>query len=126
MPRTKGIGSCHKIGTGNNQGMQLRNPHDNWCFNLKYIHSNSNKLSSPVIYVTPPFNNSVIYPPQLSLVRQQSSRSSQNTTPESQASSIPGRTSPYPSNTMPTPSTKNGSSNIYGCMVGVSKLASAQ
>ena len=31
-----------------------------------------------------------------------------------------------PSNTMPPPSTNNGSRNIYGCMVGVSKLTPAQ
>ena len=43
-----------------------------------------------------------------------------------QASSIPGRTSPDLSNTMPTPSTNNGSRNIYGCMVDVSKLKPAQ
>ena len=46
--------------------------------------------------------------------------------PESQASSIPGQTSPYMSNTMPPPSTKNGSCNIYGYMVDVSKLPPAQ
>ena len=45
---------------------------------------------------------------------------------ESQASSIPGRTSADPSNTMPPPSTKNGSRNIYVCMVDVSKLTPAQ
>ena len=44
------------------------------------------------------------------------------TTHELQASSIPGRTSPDPSNIMPPPSTNNGSCNIYGCMVDVSKL----
>ena len=73
-----------------------------------------------------PWNDSVINPTQLSLVRQQSSRSSHNTTHELQASSIPGRTSPDPSNTMPTPSTNNGSRNIYGCMVDVSKLTLSQ
>ena len=71
-------------------------------------------------------NNSVINPPQLSLVCQQSSRSSLNTTPELQASSIPGRISPYPSNTMPQMLTNNVSCNIYGCMVDVSKLTPAQ
>ena len=39
---------------------------------------------------------------------------------------IPGRTSPNTSNTMPPPSTKNGSRNIYGYMVDVSKLTPEQ
>ena len=43
-----------------------------------------------------------------------------------QASSKPGRTSPDPSNTMPPPSYNNGSRNIYGCMVDVSKLTLEQ
>ena len=73
-----------------------------------------------------PWNDSVINPTQLSSVRQQSFRSSHNTTHELQASSIPGRTSPDLSNTMPTPSTNNGGRNIYGCMVDVSKLTPAQ
>ena len=112
MPRPKGIGSCHT--------------HDNQCFNCKDIHSNSNELSSLVIPVTPPLNTSVINPPHLYLVCQQSSRSSHNTISESQASSIPGRASADPSNTMPPPSTKNRSRNIYGCMVDVSKLTPEQ
>ena len=49
-----------------------------------------------------------------------------NTTHELQASSIPGQTSPDPSNTMPRPSINDGSRNIYGCMVDVSKLTPAQ
>ena len=80
MPHPKGIGSRHKSWTGNNQGRQRNNPCDNWWFNCKEIHSKSNDLSSPVIYVPPQFISSVINPPQLSLVRQQSSRSSQNST----------------------------------------------
>ena len=60
-------------------------PCDNRCFNCKYSHSKINKLSSPVIPVPPLLNDSVINPYQLSSVRQQSSSSSQNTTPESQA-----------------------------------------
>ena len=150
IPRFKGIGSCHKSGTGNNQGRQRTTPRDNRCFNCKYYHSksndfslpviyvssplnnsvihpshlssvrqqsssyshnnphdnrcsnykdshsNSNKLSSPAIYMSPPLNNSVINPPQLSSVSQQSSRYSHNTTLEFQASSIPRRTSPDP------------------------------
>ena len=176
MPRPKGIGSRHKSGTGKNQGRQRTTPRDNRCFNCKDSHSKSNELSSPVIPVPPPLNNSVINPPQLSSVRQQSSRSSQNTprdnrcfnskesnsksnefsslvipvppplndsvinppqlssvcqqssisshntTHELQASSIPGRTSPDPSNTMTPPSKNNGSQNIDVCMVDVSKL----
>ena len=43
-----------------------------------------------------------------------------------QSSSISGWTSTDPSNTMPPPSTNNGSHNIYGCMVDVSKLKPAQ
>ena len=74
----------------------------------------------------PPWNYSVINPNQLSSVRQQSSSSSHNTTHELQASSIPCQTSPDPSNTMPPPSINNGSHNIYGCMVDVSKLTPAQ
>ena len=126
MPSTKGIGSCHKSGTGNNQGRQRMTPRDNRCFNRKYSHSKINELSSLVIPVTPPLNDSVVNPHLLSSVCQQSSRSSQNTMPESQASSIPGRTSADPSNTMPPHSTKNGGRNIYGCMVDVSKFTPAQ
>ena len=180
MPRPKGIGSCHKSGTGNNQGRQRTTHHDNRCFNHKGSHSKSNNLSSPLIPVLHPLNNSVIKPHQLYSVRKQSSRYSQNTprdnrcfnskdinsnsnylsslvipvptplnysvinptqlssvcqhssissqktTPESQYSSVPGRTSPDPSNTMPPTSNNNGSHNIYGCMVDVSKLTSAQ
>ena len=176
MPRQKGIVSCHKSGTGNNQVRQQTTPSDNRWFNCKGSHSKSKELSSPVMSVPPPFNNSVINPPQLSLVCQQSSRSSQktprdnqclnrkdrnsninylslpvipvppplndsvidppqmssvrqqsssyspNTTDDSQAPSIPGRTSPDTSSTKPPPSTKNGSRNIYGCMVNLSKL----
>ena len=79
IPRPKGIGCFHKNGTGNNKGRQLTTPHDFRCSNLKDSHSKSNKLSSPVISVSPPLNNSVINPPKLSSVGQQSSRSSHNT-----------------------------------------------
>ena len=125
-PALKGIGSHHKSGTWNNQSRQRTTPRDNRCFKSKYIHSNSNKFSSPVIPLPPPLNDSFVNPPQLSSVCQQSSGSSQNTMLDSQASSIPGRNSPDNSNTMPPPSTKNGSRNIYGCMVGVSKLTPSQ
>ena len=101
-------------------------PCDYRCFNSKDINSKSNELPSPVIPVPPPLNDSVINPTQMSLVCQQSSISSHNTTHELQASSIPGRTSPDLSNTMPLPSTNNWGRNIYGCMVDVSKLTPAQ
>ena len=76
VPRPMGIGSCHKSGTGNNQGSQQMNPCNNRCFNPNNCHSKSNKLSLPVIYVSPQLNNSVINPSQLSSVRQQPYRSS--------------------------------------------------
>ena len=80
MPRPKGINSFHKSGTGNNQGRQRTTPYDSRCFNCEDIHSKSNYFSSPMIPVPPPLNKSVINPPQISSVRQQSSRSSQNNT----------------------------------------------
>ena len=101
-------------------------PRDNKCLDSNHINSKSNEVSSPVIPVLPPWNDPFINPTQLSLVRQQSSSSSPNTTHELQASSIPGRTSPDPSNTMPPPSTNNGIRNMYGCMVDVYKLTPVQ
>ena len=101
-------------------------PRDNRHFNRNNCHSKSIEMSLPVISVSLPLNNLVINPPQLSLVRQQSSSSSPNTTNELQAYSIPGSTSPDPSNTMPPPYTNDGSRNIYGCMVDVSKFTLAQ
>ena len=89
-------------------------PRDNWCFNSKDSNSKSNDLSSLVIPVPPPFNYSVINPPQLSLVGQKSSSSSHNTMHELQASSIPCQSSSDVSNTMPPPYINNGGSNIYG------------
>ena len=74
----------------------------------------------------PLFNDSVINPTQLSSVCQNSSSSSHNTTHELQASSILGRTSPDLSNTMPPPSQRNGSRNIYECMVDLSQLTPVQ
>ena len=181
MPRSKkGLGRCDKSGTGNNQGRRRKTPRNNRGFNCNYCQSKSIDISLPVISVSLPLNNSVINPPQLSSVCQQSSRSSPyiprgnkcldsnhinsksndllspvipklppwndpfinptqlasffqqssssspNTTHELQAYSIPGRNSPDPSNTMPPPSTNDGSRNIYGCMVDVSKLTLAQ
>ena len=84
MPRPKGIASCHKSGTGNNHGRQQMTPHDNRCFNCKGSHSKRNELLSPVIPVPHPLNDTVINPPQMSLVRQQSSRYSQNTPRDNQ------------------------------------------
>ena len=86
-----------------------------------FQHSKSNELSSPVIPKLSLWNYPFIKPTQLSSVRQKLSSSSPNTTHDLQASSIPGRNYPDPSNTMPLPSTNNGSLNIYGCMVDVSK-----
>ena len=79
MPRSKkGLGRCQKSGTGNNQGRRQTTPHDHWGFNRNNCHSKSTKMSLPVISVSLPLNNSVINPPQLSSVCQQSSRSSHN------------------------------------------------
>ena len=74
----KGIGRLHKSGTGNNQGRQRTTPRDNRGFNRNDCHSKSNELPLPVISFSLPLNNSVINPPQLSSVCQQSSRSSHN------------------------------------------------
>ena len=101
-------------------------PRDNWCFNSKDSNLKRNKFPSLVIPVPPPLNDSVINLNQMSLVCQKLSISPHNTTHEFQASSIPGRTSTDPSNTMPPPSTNNGSRNIYGCMVYVSRLTLVQ
>ena len=79
MPRSnKGLGRCHKGGTGNNQGRRRTTPRNNRGFNRNNCHLKSIKMSLPVIYVSLPLNNSVINPPQLSSVCQQSSRSSPN------------------------------------------------
>ena len=101
-------------------------PRYNKCLDSNHINLKSNELSSPVIPTLPSWNDPFINPTQPSLVCQQPSSSSPNTIHELQASSIPGRTSHDPSNTMPLPSTNNGSRNIYGCMVYVSKLKPAQ
>ena len=101
-------------------------PRDNQCLNSNHNNSKSNDLSSPVIPMLPPWNDSVINPIQLSSVCQQSSISLHNKIHELQASSIPGRTSPDPSNTMLLTSTNNVSCNIYGHMVDVSKLTPVQ
>ena len=79
MPRSKkGLGRCHKRGTGNNQGRRRTTPRDNRGFNRNDCHSKSIEMSLPVISVSLQLNNLVINPPQLSSVCQQSSRSSHN------------------------------------------------
>ena len=79
MPRyKKGLGRCHKIGTGNNQGRKQTTPRDNRGFNRNDCHSKSIEMSLPVISVSLPLNNLVINPPQMYSVCQQSSRSSHN------------------------------------------------
>ena len=79
MPRSKkGLGRWHKSGTGNNQGSRQTTPHDNRGSNRNDCHSKSTETSLPAISVSLPLNNSVINPPQLYLVCQQSSRSSPN------------------------------------------------
>ena len=79
MPRSKkGLGRCHKSGTGSNQGRRQTTHRDNQGFNLNDCHSKSIDMSLPVISVSLPLNNSVINPPQLSSVCQQSSRSLPN------------------------------------------------
>ena len=85
MPRSKkGLGRCHKSGTGNNQGRRQTTPRDNRGFNRNDFHSKSNKLSLSVISVSLPLDNSVINPPQMYLVCQQSFRSSHNTPRDNQ------------------------------------------
>ena len=79
MPHPKGVGSIHKIVSRNNQGRQQTTTRYNRCFNLNYIHSKRNEFSSLVIPVPSQLNNSVVNPPQLSSVRQQSSSSPHNT-----------------------------------------------
>ena len=74
MPRSKkGLGRCHKSGTGNNQGGRRTTPRDNQGFNRNDCHSKSIEMSLTAISVSLPLNNSVINPPQLSSVCQQSS-----------------------------------------------------
>ena len=84
----KGLGRCHKSGTGNNQGRRRRTPRDNRGFNCNDCHSKSNDLSLPVISVSLPLNNSFINPPQMLSVCQQSSRSSHNTPRDNQCLNI--------------------------------------
>ena len=80
----KVLGRCHKSGTGNNQGRRRTTPCDNQGFNYNDCHSKSNESSLPVISVSLPLNNSVINPPQLSSVCEQSSRSSHSSPHENE------------------------------------------
>ena len=73
MPRSKkGLGRWHKSGTGNNQGRRQTNHCNNRGFNRKDCHSKSIDMSLPVISVSLPLNNSVINPPQMYSVCQNS------------------------------------------------------
>ena len=90
MPRPKGIGSCIKSGTGNNQGRQQTNPCYDLCFNRNYSHSKINKLSLTVISIYPTLNNSVINPSLMSSVCQQPSISSHFTPDDNQWFNIKG------------------------------------
>ena len=77
MPRSKkGLGRCHKCGTGNNQGRWRTTPCNNRGINRNGFHSKSIEMSLPVISVSLPLSNLVINPPQLSSVCYQSSGSS--------------------------------------------------
>ena len=79
MPRSnKGLGRCHKIGTENNKGRPRTTFRVYRGFIHKDYHSKSIEMSLPVISVSLPLNNSVINPPHLSSVFQQSSSSSHN------------------------------------------------
>ena len=83
MPRSKkGLGRCHKSGTGNNKGRRRTTPRDNRGFNCNACHSKSIEMSLPVISVSLSLNNLVINPPKLSSICQQSSRSSHNSSHE--------------------------------------------
>ena len=124
VPRPKGIGSRHKNGTGNNQGRQQTTPRDNQLFNCKESHSNSNDLSSPVISVSPLLDNSAINPPQLSLVCQQSSRSSHNTTCDNQCFNIKdskSKSNDFSSPVIPVPTALNDSDMIPSQLSSVSQ-----
>ena len=85
MPRSKkGLGRCHKSGTGNNQGSRRTTPRDNQGFNSNDCHSKSIDIPLPVISVSLPLNNSVINPTELSSVCPQSSRSSHSSPHENE------------------------------------------
>ena len=85
MPRSKkGLGRCHKSGTGNNKGRPRRTTRNNHGFIRKDYHSKSIEMSLPVISVSLPLNNSVINPPLLSSVCHQSSRSSHSSPHENE------------------------------------------
>ena len=73
MPRSKkDLGRWHKCGTGNNQGRRRTTPRNNRVSNRNDCHSKSIETSLTVISVYLPLNNSVINPPQMSSVCQNS------------------------------------------------------
>ena len=73
MPRSKkGLGRWHKSGTRNNQGRRRTTPRDNQVSNCNNCHSKIIETSLTAIYVYLPLNNSVINPPQMLSVCQQS------------------------------------------------------
>ena len=85
MPRSKkGLGRCHKSGTGNNKGRSRTTPRDNQGSIRKYYHSKIIEMSLPVISVSLPLHNAVINPPQLSSVCHLSSRSSHRSSHENE------------------------------------------
>ena len=85
MPRSKkGLGSCHRSGTGNNEGRLRTTPHNNRGFIRKDYHSKSIEISLTVVSVSIKLNNAVINPPQLSSVFHQSSRSTHSSPHENE------------------------------------------
>ena len=85
MPRSKkGLGRCHKSGTGNNQGRPQTTVRVYRGFIRKDCNSKSIEMSLPVISIYLPLNNLVINPPQLSSVCHQSSRSSHSSPRENE------------------------------------------
>ena len=73
MPRNKKVlGRWHKCGTGNNQGRRQTTPRNNQVTNRNNCHSKSIETSLTAISVYLPLNNSVINPPQMSSVCQNS------------------------------------------------------
>ena len=111
MPCFKGIGSCHKSGTGKIR-VEKTTPRGNRCFNCSNCHSKSNYLSLPVISVNPPLNNSVINPSHLSSVGQQSSISSHNTPHDNwcfNSKDSKSKSNEFPSLVIPVPHQLNDS-----------------
>ena len=113
MPLSKkGIGRCQKSGTGKNQGRRRTAPRNSRGFNCSDCHSKINKLSLPVISVSLPLNNSVINPPQISSVRQNSFSSSHKTPRDNQgfnSKEINSKRNELPSLVIPVPPPLNDS-----------------